>query len=50
MAPPWPTGQMKADGESSTNGPDGLELVALEMHIAAVERLAVRMHPARPGL
>ena len=40
---------MKADEESSTNGPDGLELVALEMHIADVDRLAVWMHPACEG-
>ena len=49
MAPPWSAGQMKADEESSTNGPDGLELVALEMHIADVDRLAVWMHPAPWG-
>ena len=29
---------MKAEVESSTNGPEGLELVAREMHIAELDR------------
>jgi hypothetical protein len=37
---------MNADDESSTNGPDGLELVARDMHIAEVARSVACTHPA----
>jgi hypothetical protein len=41
---------MKAEAESSTNGPEGLELVARDMHIAELDRLTVCTHPAVRGL
>src|SRR6185437_6996008 len=50
MAPPWATGQTKADVESSTKGPAGLVLVALEMHMALVGPFEVWTHPADVGL
>ena len=45
IAPPCETGHTKADGESSTKGPAGLELVAREMHIALELPLVVVTHP-----
>jgi hypothetical protein len=49
MAPPSAMGHTKADDESSTNGPAGLVLVALEIHIALDGPLAVWMQPADAG-
>jgi len=50
MAPPIEVGHTNADDESSTKGPEGLALVALEMHIAEVGPLAARTHPAADGV
>ena len=46
MAPPWAVGQMNADVESSMKGPEGLETLALEMHMAELDRVVVCTHPA----
>lgn len=45
MAPPSLVGQMKAALESSTKGPDGLALVAREMHMAVFAPCVVCTHP-----
>ena len=50
IAPPWLVGQMKAALESSTKGPDGLELVAREMHMAVFGPCVVSTHPGAVSL
>lgn len=50
MAPPWAVGQMKADVESSTNGPAGLALVAREMHMAVFAPYVVCTQPGEVAL
>lgn len=50
IAPPCAVGQMKAELESSTKGPDGLELVAREMHMAVLGPCVVFTHPGLVAL
>ena len=50
IAPPWLVGQMKAPLESSTKGPEGLLLVAREMHMAVFAPWVVCTHPAALSL
>ena len=45
MAPPSVYGHTNGKDESSTNGPDGLVLVAREMHIAVFGPCVVSTHP-----
>ena len=50
MAPPCAVGQMKAEVESSTNGPAGLVPVAREMHMAVFGPWVVCTHPGAVAL
>ena len=50
MAPPCAVGQMKAEVESSTNGPTGLVLVAREMHMAVFGPCVVVTQPGAVAL
>ncbi len=50
IAPPCAVGQMKAELESSTKGPDGLVLVAREMHMAVLGPCVVCTQPGLVAL